>query len=171
VARHQQIALSLGSHRQKYVIMKLYNHAEEVFMEVITPESSAHISRTLGETIIRMWSRLPHDVQHDLFEETVKSLGESMRPQLAIFLHDKHARTTASITDRATLKPDSRAWLMRGQVIAVRAAFKAGVKPSLTARQNPSRWMSRRRHKWIDAGQCPMPANKEAAFLSHIGSL
>ncbi len=76
-------------------------------MEVISPESSARISRTLGETIIRMWSRLPHDVQHDLFEETVKSLGESMRPQLAVFLHDKHARTTASITDRATLEPDS----------------------------------------------------------------
>jgi hypothetical protein len=76
-------------------------------MEVITPESAAQISRTLGETIIRMWSRLPQDVQHDLFEETVKSLSEPMRPQLATFLHGKHARTTASIADRATLKPDS----------------------------------------------------------------
>ena len=76
-------------------------------MEVITPESSVHISRTLGEVIVRLWSRLPQDVQHNLFEETVKELGESMRPQLAIFLHDKHSRTLASITDAATLKPDS----------------------------------------------------------------
>jgi hypothetical protein len=76
-------------------------------MEAVSPESSAHISRTLGEVIVRMWGHLPHEVQHKVFEETVKSLGESMRPQLAIFLHGKHSRTMASITDEATLKPDS----------------------------------------------------------------
>ena len=76
-------------------------------MNATTPEGEAQISRTLAEVIIRMWSRLPQDVQHDLFEEAVKSLGESMRSQVAVFLHLKHSRTTATITDRATLKPDS----------------------------------------------------------------
>jgi hypothetical protein len=76
-------------------------------MESTTPENAEHISRTIGETIIRMWSRLPQDVQQDLFEEVVKCLGDSMRSQVAVFLHLKHSRTTATITDRATLKPDS----------------------------------------------------------------
>ena len=76
-------------------------------MEVISHESSKHIARTLGEAIIRMWSRLPQDVQHDLFEETMNSLGEPMRPQLAIFLHGKHERTSASIAARAIVDPDS----------------------------------------------------------------
>ena len=76
-------------------------------MEVISHEISQQISHALGEAIVRIWGRLPQVVQHDLFEETLKSLGESMRPQLAVFLHDKHARTVASITERATLKPDS----------------------------------------------------------------
>ena len=76
-------------------------------METTTPEDAAQISRTLADVITRMWSRLPHDVQHDLFEELVKSLGESMRSQAAVFLHLKHSRTSATITDRATLKPDS----------------------------------------------------------------
>jgi hypothetical protein len=76
-------------------------------MEVISHENSNLISHNIGETIVRLWSRLPQGVQHDLFEETLKSLGESKRPQLAIFLHQKNARTIASIADRATLKPDS----------------------------------------------------------------
>ena len=76
-------------------------------MEVLSHEIAEQVSRTLGVAIARMWSRLPQDVQHDLFEETAKSLGESMRPQLAIFLHGKHSRTTASITERATIKPNS----------------------------------------------------------------
>jgi hypothetical protein len=76
-------------------------------MEALTDDDSEQISRTLGATIIRMWSRLPQDVQQDLFEETVKSLGESMRSQVAIFLHDKHPRTVATVAERAMIKPDS----------------------------------------------------------------
>ena len=76
-------------------------------MEVISQENSKRISHTLGEAIVRIWGRLPQDVQHDLFEEAVKSLGESMRSKLAIFLHEKHARKTATITDQAMIKPDS----------------------------------------------------------------
>ena len=50
---------------------------------------------------------MPHDVQHQLFEEVITAHGEAIRPQLAVFLHDKHPRTSASIKARAMLEPDS----------------------------------------------------------------
>jgi hypothetical protein len=61
-------------------------------------ERFAHI---LGNAILAMWSDLPHDVQHRLFERAVL-LGhegerdESLREELAQFLHDHHRRTAAT---------------------------------------------------------------------------
>ena len=49
--------------------------------------------RAFGEAVIRIWSNLPQDVQNHLFQEAVMSQGESIRSQLAVFLHDKHPRT------------------------------------------------------------------------------
>ena len=52
----------------------------------------------LGAAVADLWSQLPHDLQHMLFERAVV-LGhqgerdESLREQLAKFLHDHHART------------------------------------------------------------------------------
>ncbi len=52
----------------------------------------------LGAAAADLWSELPHDLQHTLFERAVV-LGhqgerdESLREQLAKFLHDHHART------------------------------------------------------------------------------
>ena len=54
-----------------------------------------------------IWSRLPQDVQHDLFEGAVASQGESMRQQIAVFLHEKHSRTSDSAKSRAMPEPDS----------------------------------------------------------------
>ena len=51
------------------------------------------LTRALGEAVIRIWSNLPQDVQLHLFQEAVTSQGESIRPQLAVFLHDKHPST------------------------------------------------------------------------------
>jgi len=51
------------------------------------------LTRALGEAVIRIWSDLPQDVQDRLFKEAVASQGESIRSQLAVFLHDKHERT------------------------------------------------------------------------------
>jgi len=64
-------------------------------------------SLALGQTIIKMWADLPHDIQCHLFEQTVASHGESLRPQLAAFLHDRHPRTAATIRARAIPEPDS----------------------------------------------------------------
>jgi hypothetical protein len=63
--------------------------------------------RALGEAVVRHWSTLPQEVQHHLFEAAVMSQGESMRQQLAVFLHDKHVRTADSIRARAMMEPDS----------------------------------------------------------------
>jgi hypothetical protein len=52
----------------------------------------------LGAAAAELWSNLPQDLQHALFERAV-ALGhkserdESLREQLAKFLHDHHART------------------------------------------------------------------------------
>ncbi len=52
----------------------------------------------LGAAATELWSKLPQELQQTLFERAVL-LGhkgerdESLREQLAKFLHDRHART------------------------------------------------------------------------------
>jgi cell shape-determining protein MreC len=52
----------------------------------------------LGAAAVDLWSHLPQHLQHTLFERAVQ-LGhkserdESLREQLAKFLHDRHERT------------------------------------------------------------------------------
>jgi hypothetical protein len=66
------------------------------------------LTRALGEAVIRIWSNLPQDVQDHLFKEAVASQGESIRSQLTVFLHDKHARTADPLGDPREMKePDS----------------------------------------------------------------
>jgi len=54
----------------------------------------------LGEAAIALWSELPQEIQQQLFERAVR-LGhkserdESLREQLAQFLHEHHERTVA----------------------------------------------------------------------------
>ena len=65
------------------------------------------LTRALGEAVIRIWSNLPQEVQNHLFQEAV-TLGEAIRSQLAVFLHDKHSRTSDPLGDpRETEEPDS----------------------------------------------------------------
>jgi hypothetical protein len=72
--------------------------------------SSTHIQsdilQALGHAVTRVWSQLPQDVQHQIFEEAVASQGEPGRQQLAIFLHDLHSRTSDSLKARAMPEPD-----------------------------------------------------------------
>src|SRR6266513_1560654 len=66
------------------------------------------LTRALGEAVIRIWSNLPQDVQNHLFQEAVTSHGESIRAQLAVFLHDKHPRTSDPLGNpREMMEPDS----------------------------------------------------------------
>ena len=66
------------------------------------------LTRALGEAVIRLWSNLSQDVQDQLFKEAVASQGETIRSQLAVFLHDKHDRTSDPLGDPREMKePDS----------------------------------------------------------------
>jgi hypothetical protein len=54
----------------------------------------------LGAAAADLWSALPPDLQQTLFERAVvlghqREQDESLREQLAKFLHDHHARTMA----------------------------------------------------------------------------
>ena len=80
-------------------------------MSATNPTSNViteQLTRALGEAVIRIWSNLPQDVQLHLFQEAVTSQGESIRPQLAVFLHDKHSRTSDPLGNpREMTEPDS----------------------------------------------------------------
>lgn len=52
----------------------------------------------LGAAVIKVWGALPRDVQETLFEAAVvaghhSERDESLREQLAKFLHEQHPRT------------------------------------------------------------------------------
>jgi hypothetical protein len=61
-------------------------------------DAEIHLTRLLGAAAIQTWADLPQNVQQKLFEHAVvighqKTPDESLREQLAKFLHDHHKRT------------------------------------------------------------------------------
>ena len=76
------------------------------------------LTRALGEAVVRLWSNLAQDVQERVFKEAVACQGESIRSQLAAFLHDVHSRASDPLGDPREMKePDSLggdAWVGRG---------------------------------------------------------
>ena len=79
--------------------------AGKSFMNDASEPSCGHNSKTseryfvaLGAAAADLWSDLPQELQHTLFERAVVrghkgERDESLREQLAKFLHDQHART------------------------------------------------------------------------------
>jgi hypothetical protein len=65
------------------------------------------LSRALGQAVAQCWSTLPQEIQHKLFEAAVRSQGETMRQELAVYLHGKHDRTSNVGQSRAVPEPDS----------------------------------------------------------------
>jgi hypothetical protein len=64
--------------------------------------------RALGQAVVRIWSSLPQHVQNHLFEEAVTARGETIRTQLAVFLHENHPRTADPFgKPREMTEPDS----------------------------------------------------------------
>ena len=63
-------------------------------------ENPERFAKVLGEAALDLWSELPQQLQQQLFERAVR-LGhkterdESLREQLAQFLHAHHERTAA----------------------------------------------------------------------------
>jgi hypothetical protein len=66
--------------------------------QIAADKDAARYFLVLGAAAADLWSELPQELQHTLFERAVV-LGhkgerdESLREQLAKFLHDHHART------------------------------------------------------------------------------
>ena len=77
-------------------------------MPPIRPTTRDQITRALGEAVVRIWSNLSQDVQNHLFQEAATSQGESIKSQLAVFLHEKHSRTSDPLGNpRQMTEPDS----------------------------------------------------------------
>jgi hypothetical protein len=76
-------------------------------MAEMAVKTAEQLSQALGEAVVRIWGRLPPNLQNRLFEEAVTSQDEKIRPRLAVYLHEKHPRTCAAVRARAILEPDS----------------------------------------------------------------
>ncbi len=66
--------------------------------QIAANQDAARYFLVLGAAAADLWSELPHDLQHTLFERAVvlghkSERDESLREQLAKFLHEHHART------------------------------------------------------------------------------
>jgi hypothetical protein len=68
--------------------------------QLAADQATARYFLVLGAAAAELWSHLPPDLQHTLFERAVvlghkSERDESLREQLAKFLHDHHERTQA----------------------------------------------------------------------------
>jgi hypothetical protein len=70
-------------------------------------QSEEELFIALGGAASKLWSSLPQEMQHMLFDEAVSFRGEAIRQPLAIFLHGRHSRTTDALKAEAVLEPDS----------------------------------------------------------------
>ena len=66
--------------------------------DAVAQDDTGRYLLVLGAAAAELWSELPQDLQHTLFERAVvlghqSERDESLREQLAKFLHDHHART------------------------------------------------------------------------------
>lgn len=62
--------------------------------------SKQRFTAALGEAVVDAWGQLPQEIQQLIFEKAVvcghhDERDESLREQLAEFLHDHHPRTAA----------------------------------------------------------------------------
>ena len=66
-------------------------------------DESERMARVLGAAVISRWAELPQHIQEILFEAAIvlghqTERDESLREQLAKFLHDHHQRTAPQET-------------------------------------------------------------------------
>ncbi len=68
--------------------------------QALSAEAIAKLSCALGQAVAQCWSRLPQEIQHELFEAAVKSEGE-IRQQL---VDGHHEHTVAAVQKQAMPK-------------------------------------------------------------------
>jgi hypothetical protein len=65
------------------------------------PDREQTYKSSLGAAVVHVWGELPREVQEKLFEHAVvaghqSERDESLREELAKYLHDHHERTQAA---------------------------------------------------------------------------
>ena len=75
--------------------------------EHLRPDAIGELHAALGQAVVRHWSSLSPETQHNLFEAAVLASGETLRPTLARYLHEKHQRTLNTLQEKAISEPDS----------------------------------------------------------------
>ena len=58
-------------------------------------EGMLRFQQNIGRAALRLWPKLTRDLQEQLFEDAVGG-DETLRQQLALYLHDHHPRTAHS---------------------------------------------------------------------------
>ena len=81
--------------------------------ESLDPEAIVEVHAALGQAVVRQWSSLATETQHDLFEAAILANGETLRPMLARYLHEKHQRRLNTLQEKAIPEPDSPGWVVR----------------------------------------------------------
>jgi hypothetical protein len=76
-------------------------------MDTDTDKTEEELFIALGRATSKLWSNLPQEIQHQLFDEAVSVYGEAVRQPLAVFLHERHSRTTDALKAEAIVEPDS----------------------------------------------------------------
>jgi hypothetical protein len=75
--------------------------------ESLSADAIGEVNASLGQAVVRHWSALPPEIQHNLFEAAILASGEKLRPVLARYLHQKHQRTVSTLQEKAIAEPDS----------------------------------------------------------------
>jgi hypothetical protein len=86
--------------------LQLRVRREDVLM-ITDSETDKVLFAALGEAVAKVWSDLPQTVQQNIFDQAATSQGETVKHDLAIFLHEKHSRTTDAINRQGVPEPDS----------------------------------------------------------------
>ena len=87
--------------------MNAYRTRETFPQDCWPKDTSEQLARALGEAVLKLWGDIPAGLQTRLFREATTAQDVTLRPQLAIFLHDKHPRTAAGKRSQAMIEPDS----------------------------------------------------------------
>lgn len=75
--------------------------------ETFPKSTSEQFARALGEAVLKLWGDIPTGLQTRLFREATTAQDVTLRPELAVFLHDRHPRTAAAKRAQAIIEPDS----------------------------------------------------------------
>jgi hypothetical protein len=91
-------------HQSLVTVLATLNESSE---DLPGPNSIGELNAASGQAVVRHWSSLSPETQHDLFEAAILASGEALRPALARYLHERHQRTLNTLQEEAIAEPDS----------------------------------------------------------------